>query len=395
MRRRWGIVAASTMHRMIACTPLLCREFLAASVPALGVHISRLTRRWWPWVLGWLWVLLGASLALNATGAQAAPPEGGPLTLSQAQWQASSSATPPAGPWSSTKLPDDWTLKHPGHSGQIWYHLRFDAAPSWPRSGASAGTGEVMAIWIQRACTNAEVFVNGVLIYSGGRMQEPLTRNCHRPHLAAFGASLLKPQGNELNVRLVGSSVNTLANQQRAGGLSEIKVGYLRDLQGLHDAETFWHFDIFAYTAPPLVALALMLMTLSLLAKVDTPMRLFAWVLLGSVAGTARVWWVESPWDTVTTESLLASLRIWTGIAGLGFLMQLAQVRPAWLYRGLVLEGLLFSGLMLVGRGPWLHSLSTAIHLMLAVQLLIALLHCVRHMIRHPQPRAKAWHNAT
>jgi two-component system, NarL family, sensor histidine kinase UhpB len=47
---------------------------------------------------------------------------------------------------------------------------------------------DLLAVYVQRACTNLEVRVNGELIGSGGRMEPPLTRNCYYPHLFALPA---------------------------------------------------------------------------------------------------------------------------------------------------------------------------------------------------------------
>ena len=77
-----------------------------------------------------------------------------PLTLDRAEAAiAVQGPEQPAG-WKTVSLPDDWENSFPGHTGYDWYRARFDTPA---REG-------LLGVYLQRACTNAEVYLNGILI---------------------------------------------------------------------------------------------------------------------------------------------------------------------------------------------------------------------------------------
>jgi hypothetical protein len=84
----------------------------------------------------------------------------------------------PANALRPVALPDDWAVTRPRHEGSVWYRARFDR-PGVP------GTSDLVALYVERACSNLEVYLNERLVYSGGRMADPVAAACRYPHLVA------------------------------------------------------------------------------------------------------------------------------------------------------------------------------------------------------------------
>ena len=130
--------------------------------------------------------LLVATLLVTGWSAEAAREAAAPgpaQTIASAISVASDDATFPSDVIALMQtLPDDWSISRPGYEGSVWYRVRFDVSPfSDPEA--------VLALYVERACTNLEVHLNGHRIFSGGRMEEPVTRNCYQPQLIALPAA--------------------------------------------------------------------------------------------------------------------------------------------------------------------------------------------------------------
>ena len=94
-------------------------------------------------------------------------------------------------------LPDDWARTRPQAHTPLWYRLRFDAA-------ALAATPGPLGVFIERACANVEVQINGQVLHAAGRMSDPISLDCQRPLLLALPVALLQERGNALDLRLAG-----------------------------------------------------------------------------------------------------------------------------------------------------------------------------------------------
>ena len=143
-------------------------------------------------------VRLGASLARaparrGARGrrsrrhSRSTPARGSSTTRSRSS--APTGASRPASRAAPVALPDDWAVTHPGYAGSVWYRTRF-------RLDGGTGPDDLLALYIERACSNVQVHLNGALIFSGGRMVEPVTRNCSRPQLVTLPPALLRAGDN-------------------------------------------------------------------------------------------------------------------------------------------------------------------------------------------------------
>jgi hypothetical protein len=118
-------------------------------------------------------------VALHATGIAQ------PLQFKQARAVAADSEFYPDLPHArNVALPDDWAMSRPGETGPVWYRVTFDAENA-------RANGELMALYIERACSSVAVLLNGKLIHVSGRLTEPVSRNCQRPQLISLPGALI------------------------------------------------------------------------------------------------------------------------------------------------------------------------------------------------------------
>ena len=204
------------------------------------------------------------------------------IVLDKALSVASSGTTFPGGePTTAVTLPDDWARTNPGHDGPVWYRVAF-------RFAEATLPDELLALYVERACTNLQVLLNGHLIYSGGRMVEPITRNCGRPQLITLPPALLNPRGNTLDLRVLGHPAESVGSLRRAGGLSEVQLGLQSTLAKDHAARTFWEPAWIRGTSLVLVGLGCLLLAIGWLHKREVYFAYFGWLCLGWAVAVDR-----------------------------------------------------------------------------------------------------------
>lgn len=172
----------------------------------------------------WL-CLVCASLA--CTGVTPAPSGAADpvLQLTSAEFRLDPSTSPPAetASWQAQPLPDNWNVSRPGQGGIGWYRLHFQL-PRQP--------DRLYAIYVRKLSMNGAFYVNGALLGSGGRFEEPVARHWNRPQFFAISPDLLRPQGNTLHVRLA-------AYPNSRGGLGEIELGPETELRPVYERRHF------------------------------------------------------------------------------------------------------------------------------------------------------------
>ncbi|HMC16260.1 MAG TPA: sensor histidine kinase, partial [Albitalea sp.] len=211
-----------------------------------------------------------AALLLAGAGIAGAAP----LVLRQALAINSAAAQFPEGAQAQpVSLPDDWSRSRPRYSGEVWYRVAFDAPPEALR-------GELMAVYIDRVCSNLEVDLNGDRIFSGGRMQEPVTRNCHYPQLVTVPPALLKPQGNQLDLHVRGMALQHVAARQRAGGLSELKLGLQSELAAEHASQLLWNITTVQIVSATLLVVGTFMLVLYGMNRGETYLMYFGALLV-------------------------------------------------------------------------------------------------------------------
>ncbi len=315
------------------------------------------------------WALL-ACLAITPAMAQEAPSA---FTLTQAlavesdalRFPADAAAVP-------TTLPDDWAHSRPRHDGSVWYRLRFDLP-------AGEDGAELMALYIERACTNVEVLLNGERIFSGGRMREPVTRNCQRPQLVTLPPALLQGQANVLDLRVVGTSLWHVASRQRAGGLSALRIGPQAELAPVHAARHFWQVGTVQAAALVLMVFGLLMLGLYRTNRGEVYLGYFGALLVCWSLLSVRVWWRDIALDSDTVEFLVCTAFPVAVAFAVQFLLSYAGLRSRMIETALAAQCVLMPlGLLIAGpsrvyptAGAWFVLLALELAAAMALYLVV------------------------
>ncbi|CAG1011890.1 Oxygen sensor histidine kinase response regulator DevS/DosS [Burkholderiaceae bacterium] len=292
-----------------------------------------------------LWILLRSGLAAWVLAIAAAPAAADPLLVLKALSVNSAGTSFPADAVAMpVTLPDDWSQSRPRHDGSVWYRVPFDAP-------YGTTPDQLLAVYIERVCTSFELHLNGQRIHSGGRMEEPLTRQCRHPQLVTLPAAWLKPQGNVLDLRVQGSALQRVASRQRAGGLSELKIGLQSELAGEHSSRLFWSVQAVAVVALTLFVLGCFMLGLYWVNRGEAALLYFGALLVSWAALSARTLWQDIPLDTTTLEYIGCSAFPFIVAFAAQFLLSHAAVRSRIIEAGLIVQCLLVPVTLALG-GP-------------------------------------------
>ncbi len=185
----------------------------------------------------------------------------------------------------------------------------------------------LIGLYLERACANVEVQLNGQQLHAAGRTIDPISLDCQRPLLLPLPAALLQAGKNTLDLRLSGYALRQVASHQRAGALAAPLIGDYAALAARDGRDR-----LLAVTLPT-VASALLLLT-ALLALVvarssrrDSHLLYFAGLATGWALVTARLWWHDLPLSNFDSELLLACLPPLVALAAVQFLIHYAGWR--------------------------------------------------------------------
>ncbi len=245
-------------------------------------------------------------------------------------------------PATKVRLPDDWWVSRPKADGPVWYRLTFDA-PAQP--------DRLLAAYIERVCSNAEIHLNGRIIYSGGRMTEPVTRNCHYPQLVSLPAGLLHDGENVLDIKVMGYALQKVSTRQRSGGLSVVKVGPQAVLEAEYASDRFWSLTMVEVITVATTMLGLLVLCLGWLNPREPHLLWFGLMTLMWNVMSVRILARDLPLDNGTVELLLGAG--WAAVTALSvqFLLSHANLRSRTIEICLMLQCALVP-MTLVLAGP-------------------------------------------
>lgn len=260
----------------------------------------------------------------------------------------------------AASLPHEWEEGLAGFEGVAEYRLRF----------ATPAGNELLAVYVARACSTLEVFVNGEIVGSGGSMEAPYPRNCYYPNLFALPRQLLNVGENELLVRVAGHRYGEASTRQRSSRLSPVQVGSLALLQEEYESRYFWNITMGQIISVCVAVFGLAIFGLWLARRSDRYLLYFALFAIGWAALTARLFTRLSLGSFWLTEAFLCFAFYPVVSFGMLFLVRLLGRRWKWMDWGLALQCVLVPVLLLAMPREQLLATSTAVYLFGAVELL-------------------------
>jgi two-component system sensor histidine kinase UhpB len=262
-------------------------------------------------------------------------------------------------------LPDNWETRPSWQDGPVWYRLQFDTP-------ADLAPGTVLAAYIERACANLEVRLNGRLLHSSGSMRPPVTRSCYYSRLINLPEGVLQATGNRLDIKLAGYTLQRVGARQRGGGLSEVLVGPLTQMQDLHEG----HLLLGPWLA---VTTGAMLILLGLLAFVVAAWRHAPYLgYFGAATSlwgvlSARFWWRDIPMGNAWVEWITCSLIGLVAVVTVLFLLRYCGLRLRRLEMALWAQSLLLPATLVLAGGEHLFSTATAWYVVMCAEVLAAM----------------------
>lgn len=244
----------------------------------------------------------------------------------------------------AVKLPDDWAETRPRYEGSVLYRVSFERPQGLdPR--------ELVMLYIERACSNVEVYLNGQRIYSGGRMREPVARNCYYPQLVTLPSAQLLEHGNLLELVVQGHALQRVASRRRAAELSVLRIGPERALVAAYEQRRFWSITAVEVLNLALGVVGCVMIGLGWMNRREAYLGYFGWLCVAWSVLSTRIWLQTLPWDDGVMEFLYC-----TGYAPLvalavQFLLSFTGLRSRWIENGLAAQWVLLPATLLLA-GP-------------------------------------------
>lgn len=198
---------------------------------------------------------------------------------------------PDAAAWAQQTLPDNWNISRRGIGGTVWYRIGYRIADP---------NAVVYAIYLPRVSMNGAVYVNGLLIGSGGSFKEPVARNWNRPLYFLIPPGLLKEGVNRVHIRVRGYS-------DFDGGLTAPVIDADAALSGEYESALFWRIILAQTTSLLIVAVGIFMLMLWIRRRQDAAFGYFGFASLLWAFYTADLYVRDIPVPTLYWELAIRS----------------------------------------------------------------------------------------
>ncbi len=249
-------------------------------------------------------VRLGVWLALLAWFVVAPAWSAQTLRIDTGDFILAPAAQPPGqeAAWRPQTLPDPWRIERPGADGVGWYRFRF-------HSDALEISDPLQAVYLPKLIMNAAVWVNGVPIGDGGRMDgEAVARNWNRPLLFLVHPGLLRRGDNEIHVRL-------RAHAYTQATLEPFWIGPERILRPPYERALFLNVTINQTASLLIGAIGLLTLTLWWRRRRDTAYGYFGLSALVWAIQSTNLYVRDTPFATAQWEIFAnAGFQVFAGL---------------------------------------------------------------------------------
>ena len=290
------------------------------------------------------------------------------LELDRAEYALQGDTSSPATEWQPVRLPDLWSVNHPGYGGDIWYRLRFHL-PEAPR--------EEHAVYLPRLCMNAAVYLNGTFLGDGGSFAEPVARNWNRPLLFLAPPSLLQAGENTLLIR-VNSPVYSL------GSLSTVQVGPESALLPVYEEKFFLRITLNQTATLIIAVMGLFMLALWWQRRQDTMYGLFGLSSLVWAFNASNQFLQTIPIPAAIWERMIqSSFQVFIALLMLS-LLRFLGLQQRWLERLLWLMMIGSPLSLLLLSEVWVTRIALFWHVVTLVSSLLVIGYLLRATFRKP-----------
>lgn len=278
----------------------------------------------------WLWMLvLGLCMALPCAWAQS-------IELQDALFLQVDAASPPDSSmgWRPQGLPDRWRDSRPNTEGSAWYRMYFDRG---------ALGQELQAILIPHASVNAEVYLNGVLLGTGGSFEEPISRTWNRPRLYLIPPEALQNGRNALDIHLK-------AHLYTQASLYPPHIGAEKEIRQLYEQAYFLRITLNQVASILIAVVGLLMLNMWWRRRRDTAYGYFAASALVWAVQSTNLYVLDPPLNTAYWEILVnASFQIFSALL---LISMLRYVRAEWKPLNLLLWSSLLASPLAMALAP-------------------------------------------
>jgi signal transduction histidine kinase len=177
-----------------------------------------------------------------------------------------------------------------------------------------------------------------------------------------------------LDLHVRGHALQNVAARERAGGLSELRIGAYDELAALHAEAEFWGVTVVKVVSLALGMLGFIMVALAWVNQRDAPLGYYGLMSLGMALLSAGLWWRGVPLDNATVEFLICLS--FTPVLGLAvqFLLSYAGVRSRMIEAALLAQCVVLPMSLLLAGPARLFGMTSAWYVVLAIETLGAML---------------------